>query len=365
MPISIYEGAPGGGKSYHAVLEIKKAVDSGKPVYTNVDGLKPHKFSHPELIHLWGPDEVQRLWYHLPKNSLAVIDEALVPFGDDFGRNEDTNERDVAELKKWATQHRHDGQDAIFIVQDAWMLARVVRNVSSVRINFHNQGHLGFASRCRVKYFSPTKCRTPFKVENKKYDKEVFKLYESVKKGSVLASTKGKNILLRPFVVVPVLLFCFSSYFMAGLIDRKPSGIKHEKVVESPHSNSVTYQPDLVGKSTQPPSNQVADISNRIGKSFISDMNKSKPSNEIAGCFATPDVCTCTTSSGKKVDTKLSVCLSRLGIKSLPVRSAPVHRQPDLPTFLRYRLAQFKRLHPYADAPVYIHGADGWQIVND
>jgi len=236
MPISIFEGAPGGGKSYNAVKACRDAVNSGREVWTNIEGLNVSLFTDPSLIHIMSEGEVQRPWLYLPKNCLCIIDEALIPFADDFGKNDDTDLNDMRDLKKWATQHRHDGQDIIMVVQDCLLLARVIRNVAAVRINYHNQGHLGFGKRCRIKYFSPCKERRPFKTENIKYDVEVFKLYESVKAGSDLAAAKGKNILFSPFVIFPILALTAAFYAMAGMFNRYDSdaSAQVDAVVQAP-----------------------------------------------------------------------------------------------------------------------------------
>jgi len=237
MPILIYSGSPGGGKSYWAISDIRKNVDDGVEVWTNIDGLKVDQFSNPDLIHLMTPEEVQRPWNFLPDNCVCIIDEALMPFPVEFGNDEKTCKQDIRDLRLWATQHRHKGQNIILIVQNVYLLSKIIRGCADSRLDFHNQGHLGFARRVRINYHSPCMIRRPFITERHIYDLSVFKLYDSVKPGSILASKKGKNILFSPFLVVPLLLLCVASYFLFGIFDRKKVPIS-PSVPVSQHSDA-------------------------------------------------------------------------------------------------------------------------------
>ncbi len=206
MPLSLFCGPPGAGKSYHAVCEIQRQNRDGRLVWTNVDGLKPDEFEHPELIHLMNDEELVRPWRHLPNDAMIVIDEAGVVFPADFGRTETTNKEDLNDLRKWVTQHRHQGQDIIIVVQDQSLVHRCIRAVADVRLETHNKGHIGMPKVYHADFYSPCKARKPFKSETYRYKLEVFRLYKSVDEGSMLATKKGKNILLRPVVIVPLLL---------------------------------------------------------------------------------------------------------------------------------------------------------------
>lgn len=208
MSITIYEGAPGSGKSYDAVREIERRLKTDQQVFTNVEGLQRHLFTNNDLLHLMSDAECSVFWKILPPNAFLMFDEALTYFPADFGkfsRKSDEFERGEA-LLAWATKHRHDGQDAVFIVQDRILFCGFLRKLADVRILFFNHGHLGFRRSYLKRFFSPESARREFKSEHGRYKPEIFRLYQSVEEGSVLAQKTGRNILLRPFVIIPLIL---------------------------------------------------------------------------------------------------------------------------------------------------------------
>ncbi|SDU18170.1 Zonular occludens toxin (Zot) [Verrucomicrobium sp. GAS474] len=131
--IHVYEGRPGGGKSYRAVENICKDLAAGSIVHTNI-------FLYPEKVRAyvfdrWGvevpPDS---LVYYEDGSKLAHDMPSLIPRGTRACTNKIYldeahiwyNSRDwktTHELLKrnlvWLTQHRKFFVDVVFITQDA------------------------------------------------------------------------------------------------------------------------------------------------------------------------------------------------------------------------------------------------------
>ena len=63
--LTLITGVPGSGKSLRAVYELKKALDAGRPCYSDIEGL-----NMPGVLP--APDD----WRTTPEGSFIVYDEA-------------------------------------------------------------------------------------------------------------------------------------------------------------------------------------------------------------------------------------------------------------------------------------------------
>lgn len=124
--IVFHEGLPGSGKSYEAcVLHILQALESGRRVITNIEGINHAKFSeltHIPLLELReqlvcifedGDLEKQKtaILEHSGKDTLVVIDEIQNLFPSE-------RQKLSPEWNKYISEHRHDGLDIILMGQD-------------------------------------------------------------------------------------------------------------------------------------------------------------------------------------------------------------------------------------------------------
>jgi len=123
MAIEIFEGRPGGGKSYNAVLRIVSALIGGRRVFTNLS-VKPAEIF--EFV-------LKRYRLRLDPSSLVVMDEAAVSVFQQKTTSGSLivldevhlhwNARDWAmtsrELLNYLTLNRHFDNDLIFISQSA------------------------------------------------------------------------------------------------------------------------------------------------------------------------------------------------------------------------------------------------------
>ena len=84
--INFFEGLPRAGKSYTAVVKwILEAIIKGRHVVTNVDGFNMEMAAEltgvdvervRELVKCIGDEDMPRLYEHVVKDALYVLDEA-------------------------------------------------------------------------------------------------------------------------------------------------------------------------------------------------------------------------------------------------------------------------------------------------
>lgn len=117
MPIHLYTGLPGAGKSLavvHRMLQLSKE-EPGRPIYVHgVDGLKPG---------IAEPLEDVSKWKDLPHGSIIVIDEVQEHMPVDRGN--------TPEWIKELSRHRHYGMDFIVATQHPSLISTYLRRLVS------------------------------------------------------------------------------------------------------------------------------------------------------------------------------------------------------------------------------------------
>lgn len=168
MPVLVYSGPPGSGKSYLAAKDILKELNDGREVWTNFE-FRPWVYqAYPNLKRI-GDDEMPYVWSKLPDNALLVCEEALMFYPADYAKGDNILRK---QFREWIVYHRHHGQDFWLIVQSWSMLSDLVRAVVDVRLQVHNKGHLGFKRGYAVAEYSPGNARHPFRERGGMYDKK-------------------------------------------------------------------------------------------------------------------------------------------------------------------------------------------------
>jgi zona occludens toxin len=223
MAINCYCGLQGSGKSYEVVSSvILDAVSHGRRVVTNVAGIDEERIHEYLVLHrdcdaeLLGrivhiendritqpqffPDEEKP---HLPAivegGDLVAVDEAWRFWGTDNGKLS-------AEHMQFFRMHRHYVHpatavacDVVLMTQDVTGLHRAVKNV--IEFTFRMQKHkaLGLTKCYRVDIHEGWKLNGKTRIDHrqKKYDSEIFPLYQSYAggEGRESAIDRRQNIL--------------------------------------------------------------------------------------------------------------------------------------------------------------------------
>lgn len=137
--IKLITAVPGSGKTLSAIAMIIEGLESGRPVFTNINGLVKDKFPNPHLLSE-APDD----WRDTPEGSLVIYDEAqqahLYPSNAQRGKVED--ERLTA-----METHRHTGHDLVFITQAPTFVHHHIRKLVGEHIHLYRGRGIGGAMR--------------------------------------------------------------------------------------------------------------------------------------------------------------------------------------------------------------------------
>lgn len=137
--IKLITAVPGSGKTLSAIAIIIEALEAGRPVFTNINGLVKDKFPNNSLLQD-APDD----WRDTPEGSLVIYDEAqqahLYPSNAQRGKVED--ERLTA-----METHRHSGHDLIFITQAPTFVHHHIRKLVGEHLHLYRGRGIGGATR--------------------------------------------------------------------------------------------------------------------------------------------------------------------------------------------------------------------------
>ncbi|BBB66828.1 membrane protein [Undibacterium sp. YM2] len=238
MPINVYCGLMGSGKSYESVSNvIIPAVLAGRDVVTNVDGIDGDAIA-AYCVEKKGASFEQLGQVRHCQNADVSKDD-FFPYGEDvdtFCRPGDLVVIDEA-WKFWGTkskvchnhavffrEHRHYVSektsvacDLVLMVQDIGDLNRILKVVVEATFKTTKLKSLGLSSKYRVDMYESYRLTKSFHVTSfyRHYDKEIFPLYSSYQggKGKEVQVDKRQNIWNNKMVYVFIVgILVFGSY---------------------------------------------------------------------------------------------------------------------------------------------------------
>jgi len=165
--IYLITGMPGNGKTLYAVDFIKKAVEKGRKVYSDIKGLT-----------LPGVEPAPDDWRTAPDGSLIVYDEAHKRFPSFKGKG-----RSPLDIVRDMDEHRHRGFDLMFITQWPDKVDQELFRLVGTHWHLHRAFGLQRASLCM---FSRG-VMNPYSATARKgadesiwdYPKDLYKVYKS------------------------------------------------------------------------------------------------------------------------------------------------------------------------------------------
>lgn len=285
--IKLITAVPGSGKTLSAIAIIIEALEAGRPVFTNINGLVKDKFPNNALLQD-APDD----WRDTPEGSLVIYDEAqqahLYPSNAQRGKVED--ERLTA-----METHRHSGHDLVFITQAPTFVHHHIRKLVGEHLHLYRGRGIGGATRHTWSHTceNPNDRREQERATSVfwKFPKEHFSYYTS----AVMHTHKFKI----PFKIAAALFVAASlaAYVIYNLISNDGLAVL----------NTADQTPALA--QTQP-----AGARGGLPTSLYSWSNAS-PVVPVAGCIANYDRsrCQCFDDSGITLDLEHAACLSVIG----------------------------------------------------
>ncbi|MBT9168237.1 MAG: Zona occludens toxin [Syntrophomonadaceae bacterium] len=231
--IICYQGTPGSGKTYDAVIKIIANLKKGRKIYTNIDGLGDAVCREQimrmagltevqldmQLIHwdtssVQGKEKVYNFMEHVEPRSYIVIDEIHKYFN---CRDWQTEKNRL--FAEWGSTHRHFGFDLLMITQDYEKIDKQVRSLIEYTYVYRKINFMG--SMVKNKYIVYSYSGEPVGRYIVKsygtYDKSIFHCYNSyvTRDMKELPIQTHANIFRHPvFYVIPVLLLVFVALFL-------------------------------------------------------------------------------------------------------------------------------------------------------
>lgn len=232
--LTLLLGAPGGGKSYEAVVHhVLPAVKQGRKVITNLplqkagfdsfdEGYWQHiSLREPKLIGTPGGEESLTMpfstmddfadpWRHeiTQTGPLYVIDEAHIPLPT---RGVDKK------IEHWFSMHRHETADVVIITQDHGKINRNIKVLSQHVYYCRKALVLGMSGRYIFTALAGLDKKSVVKRELRRYKKQYFPLYQShTKGGGNEAFGKTATLWKNPMVILAGLVLVFAVYRVAS-----------------------------------------------------------------------------------------------------------------------------------------------------
>lgn len=237
MPINVYTGLMGSGKSFECVRSvILPAIQKGRRVVTNVDGIDSDairaylnekngipsdKLGH--VVHCTNDQVLNPNFFPFGENvdtfcqpgDLICLDEAWRFFGTDK-KLLDNHKIFFREHRHYVHPVTHVSCDLVLMVQDISDLHRVLKVVVEMTFRTTKLKSLGLNKAYRVEWWEGyrTLARNRAGVENKTYDPQIFPLYSSYSGG------KGKEVQVdgrQNLMTKNILFIAIGTLVMLGL----------------------------------------------------------------------------------------------------------------------------------------------------
>jgi zona occludens toxin len=255
--IIFHEGLPRSGKSYEAVVKhILPAINSGRHVYSNINGLYEgaEKIAAlinsqveyvQSLIHTLTEEEVYKLQDVVPKDAMICLDEIqnYYPSG---------RQTLPKETIKYVAEHGHHGHDIILMGQSFADVAPLWRRRTQRKVMFMKKTAIGKPDEYKWTAYEAQAPEVFQKISSGggKYDSKYFGTYKSHQDGTKNTTFayeddrtnifKQKNMILGVPAFIAVFIFAVTylySFF------QEPSFVNAPEPVEPPKIQKAVYTP--------------------------------------------------------------------------------------------------------------------------
>ncbi|OEO23707.1 zonular occludens toxin [Pseudomonas sp. J237] len=333
----IRTGKPGHGKTLNTLREVdQSAKDQDRVVYySNINGLKPE-----QMQAKWYSFDDPEQWFHLPPDSIIVVDEAQGWFA-----SRDPRARPPEHITRFETM-RHQGHEVHLVTQDPRYLDVHLRRLCNGHIHywrvFKSQQLIRFESEVVVE---KVEVKSSFKDADKKtlrLDKRYFGAYTSTNgKHHFKVKVPTKFILaILAIVVAGVLAFRFYERYKVGtdtpdtptttepssasMVDTVTSsvgsfitsssgsseGVRNnspQRYLQSrtPRVEGIPSSAPIYDELTQPVSHPRLYCMSSTDPNTYARSHRKMPSAVVNG---KPTVCQCYTQQGTRVATEFTMC---------------------------------------------------------
>ncbi len=290
--ITLITAVPGSGKTLYCIGLILKAVEEGRPVYSNIAGLKIPQ-CHP------APDD----WRDTPEGSLVVYDEAQQPhlYPSTAHRGEVKDER----LRQMEV-HRHTGHDLVFVSQSPSFLHHHIRKLAGEHIHLYR----AFGAKIVTKYTwqhtvdSPNDRGEQGRADSVpwKFPKEHFQYYQSATIHTHKFKMPKKLAALLIFIVVVAGLVIWNAATNESSLLTGSGADIHQPVASAtaaPSEPSGVRAAATTGQKNALPATTT-----------LYDWSETETAKPVSGCIYNATRCQCFDASGSLYAMAHAQCLS-------------------------------------------------------
>ena len=253
MAITVLLGKPGAGKSYEAVTLLRDAVESGRPIVTNLplkDGEDSWWGLHSDLITRIEPFREIKMGEHIVRQyafsrvkdwheavcepvdvagvktgPLVIVDECQWAFSGAMVKGD--AER-LAEVEGFLATHRHHLMDVVLCAQNHTQLPLSFKHLVEEWRELSTLKNEGIKGYSYAVYKTWTRPRQSITTGFRRYKKEVFDLYDSHalgggagQKGTGLASAFQRYGILKNWgwilIILALIVICYAGWQFYGM----------------------------------------------------------------------------------------------------------------------------------------------------
>ncbi|BBJ96359.1 zonular occludens toxin domain-containing protein [Xanthomonas campestris] len=291
--IYLVTGMPGNGKTLYAVEFIKKAVEKGRKVYTDIKGLT-----------LAGIEPAPDDWRTLPDGSLVVYDEAHKRFPAFKGKG-----RSPLKMVQDMDEHRHRGFDMMFITQWPDKIDSELFRLVGTHWHLNRAFGLQSASLCAF----TRGVMNPYSATARKgadesiwsYPKDLYNVYKSSSMHTDAHKFKLPAKIRNALITAPMILLVLWGLY-AWMVPSVPKPAAKER------SEAETTQ--LPASAAAP---QYVE-SDKVGPTGIFRSLSAPPVEQLAGCVSSSRGCRCFNKEGAQIDQTQQECMAILE-RPLPI----------------------------------------------
>ncbi|WP_058364823.1 zonular occludens toxin domain-containing protein [Xanthomonas translucens] len=308
--IYLVTGMPGNGKTLYAVDFIKKAVDKGRAVYSDIKGLT--------LVGVQpAPDD----WRTLPDGALVVYDEAHKRFPSFKGKG-----RSPLDVVRDMDEHRHRGFDMMFITQ--WPDKIDQELFRLVGTHWHLNRAFGLQSASLAAFTRGV--MNPYSATARKgadesvwsYPTDLYKVYKSSSMHTDAHKFKLPAKVKTALMSVPVILLALWGFYWF-ITPKSPEKQETTAAQRSGAETAPASAPIIGGNGMQ--ASSAADKATATGEYFSLTGPTVTP---IVGCVDSERGCRCWNQDGLQIDQTQAEC-RRTVDRPLPIN---IYRQYAAPS---------------------------------
>lgn len=216
--ITLLEGTPGSGKSYHAIAEyVLPWVRAGRRLYVAIDGFHLDRLAAFEgleqtdlerQITLWNTSEaIPSLLPSVAPGSAVVLDEAQTIFR--------AKEKQPGDVLRWLETHRHFGVDVLLLAQDFRQMTSGVTRLVEVTIKFRRMERFGLRRRYQAFVRGNPEETEVIRQFLGKYDARVYSYYSSYAVAGLREERQMRSIASSPLIVTGIVGLVVAVCFFA------------------------------------------------------------------------------------------------------------------------------------------------------